>query len=192
MIGAMAAWGCNLRGHRRLCLTVESHAPASYRCWGLTIFDAVGEFVRRISKPLQKHCFDLGNESGTRAFSNSPTASLVARPLSLGCGYNSSASGASGVDNNNDRLRGYGLMEAKEAAARRAVDYVRDGMTVGIGTGSTSAFAIQAIGERVRREGLKLRAVPTSTRSAEMAAALGIPLIDLSAPGIGELDLTID
>jgi ribose 5-phosphate isomerase A len=83
-------------------------------------------------------------------------------------------------------------MVAKEVAARRAVSYVKDGMTLGIGTGTTSAYAIQAIGERIRQEGLKLRAVPTSMRSRDMALQLGIPLVDLSDQGIRELDLTID
>jgi ribose 5-phosphate isomerase A len=83
-------------------------------------------------------------------------------------------------------------MDAKEAAARKAVEYVQDGMTLGLGTGSTAAYVIQAIGERVQREELKVRGVPTSVRSREMAAALGIPLADLSDPDLGELDLTID
>lgn len=81
-------------------------------------------------------------------------------------------------------------MDAKEVAARRAVQYVQSGMTIGIGTGSTAAYAITALGERVHNEGLQIRAVPTSVASREMAEALGIPLVDLSA--VGELDLTID
>lgn len=82
------------------------------------------------------------------------------------------------------------LLDAKEAAARAAVIYVQDGMTLGIGTGSTAAFAIQALGERVQREGLRIKAVPTSVQSKEIAVGLGIPLIDLS--DIEQLDLTID
>jgi ribose 5-phosphate isomerase A len=83
-------------------------------------------------------------------------------------------------------------MGAKEAAAQRAVMDVQDGMTIGIGTGSTSAFAIQALAERISREGLKIRAVPTSERSREMAQSLGIVLVDLSDEKVGELDLMID
>ncbi len=63
-------------------------------------------------------------------------------------------------------------------------------MTVGIGTGSTAAYAIAALGERVARERIHVRAVPTSVRSRELAEALHIPLVDLSE--VGELDLTID
>ena len=81
-------------------------------------------------------------------------------------------------------------MDAKEVAARRAVQYVQSGMTLGIGTGSTSAYAITALGERVKREALQIRAVPTSVRSREMAEELSIPLVDLS--DVGQLDVTID
>ncbi len=81
-------------------------------------------------------------------------------------------------------------MDAKEVAARRAVEYVRDGMILGLGSGSTAAHAIRLIGERVQSEGLRVRGVPTSGRSRELAEALGIPLADLW--DIHELDLTID
>lgn len=81
-------------------------------------------------------------------------------------------------------------MDPKEAVGRAAAHYVRDGMTIGIGTGSTAAFLIQALGERVQNEGLHLRAVPTSVRSEELARALSIPIISLTEAG--ELDLTID
>jgi ribose 5-phosphate isomerase A len=81
-------------------------------------------------------------------------------------------------------------VDAKDVAARSAVQYVQSGMTMGIGTGSTSAYAITALGERIKRENLQIRAVPTSVGSREMAEALGIPLVDLS--DVGHLDLTID
>jgi ribose 5-phosphate isomerase A len=82
------------------------------------------------------------------------------------------------------------IVNAKEAAARAAITYVQDGMTLGIGTGSTSAYAIQALGERIQQEGIHVRAVPTSVRSRAMAEQLRIPLVDLSE--VGELDMTID
>jgi ribose 5-phosphate isomerase A len=82
------------------------------------------------------------------------------------------------------------LLDPKQVAARKAVKAVKDGMTIGIGTGSTAAFAIQAIGERIKSEGLHVRAVATSSRSREMAAEWGIPLIDLCE--VEALDLTID
>ena len=55
---------------------------------------------------------------------------------------------------------------AKYACARRAADFVESGMKVGLGTGSTAAFLVKALGEMVRDEGLLFEAVPTSTRTA--------------------------
>lgn len=75
----------------------------------------------------------------------------------------------------------------KRAAALAAVGEVRDGMIVGLGTGSTAAFAIAAIGERVRA-GLRIEAVATSLASETLARAHGITMIDLP----GRIDLTID
>ncbi len=72
----------------------------------------------------------------------------------------------------------------KRAAALAAIEEVRAGMVVGLGTGSTAAFAITALGERR----LDIRAVATSLASEALARAAGILLIDLPA----EIDLTID
>lgn len=77
----------------------------------------------------------------------------------------------------------------KRLAAEAAVAEVRDGMLVGLGTGSTAAFAIEAIGARVR-EGLGIRAVATSDASTRQAEALGIPLLDMA--DVAQVDLTID
>jgi ribose 5-phosphate isomerase A len=79
--------------------------------------------------------------------------------------------------------------QQKQAAAEYAVAAVRDGMVVGLGTGSTAEFAIRALGERVR-QGLRLTGVPTSRRSADLAREFGISLTELQ--DAGELDLTID
>ena len=81
-------------------------------------------------------------------------------------------------------------MDAKEAAARKAVEAIRDGMTIGLGSGSTATYAIKAIAERIQSEGLAIHGVPTSLRSSELARELGIPLLDLF--DLGEIDLTID
>ncbi len=80
-------------------------------------------------------------------------------------------------------------MDAKKAAAEKAVAEVKDGMTLGLGTGSTAYWAIQQIGERVR-EGLKVSAVATSQRSEQQARDLNIPIISFAE--INEIDLTID
>ncbi len=81
-------------------------------------------------------------------------------------------------------------MEGKEAAARQAVTLIEDGMVIGLGTGTTSAFMLQALGERIANEGLRVRAVPTSVRSREMAEQYRIPLVELSE--VVTLDMTID
>src|SRR5260370_12216331 len=85
-------------------------------------------------------------------------------------------------------------MEPKQAAALRALEEVEDGMLLGLGTGSTAAFYIDALGERVRA-GLSVTAVATSKASADQAARYGIPLleavdrpIDLTVDGADEID----
>ena len=79
---------------------------------------------------------------------------------------------------------------AKFVAARRAVDFVEDGMRVGLGTGSTAAYMVRALGDLVRDDGLRIRAVPTSTRTAALAREVGIDVVTLDEAGW--LDLTID
>lgn len=74
-------------------------------------------------------------------------------------------------------------------AAERAVEFVEDGMTVGLGTGSTAYWAIQKLGERVR-QGLKIRAIGTSEQTESMARKLGIPLLDFAS--VSALDVAID
>jgi ribose 5-phosphate isomerase A len=77
----------------------------------------------------------------------------------------------------------------KRIAAVEAVKFVEDGMTVGLGTGSTAYFAIAAIGEMVA-DGLSIRAVPTSAATEEQARGLNIPLVTIDE--IDQIDLTID
>ena len=79
---------------------------------------------------------------------------------------------------------------AKRAAAEHAASFVEDGMRVGLGTGSTAAWAVRRLGERVRDEGLRIRGVPTSERTAALAREAGVPLAALEA--VERLDLTID
>jgi len=79
---------------------------------------------------------------------------------------------------------------AKEAAGRAAAELVRDGMIVGLGTGSTVRFALERLAERVRNERLALRGVPTSLDTERKARALGIPLVGLDE--VEAIDLTID
>lgn len=80
--------------------------------------------------------------------------------------------------------------KAKFVAAKRAVDFVQTGMKVGLGTGSTAAWMVRCLGERVREEGLRIVGVPTSMRTAELARQVGIPVASLDEAKW--LDLTID
>jgi ribose 5-phosphate isomerase A len=77
----------------------------------------------------------------------------------------------------------------KRAAAARAVDFVRPGMRLGLGTGSTARYFVELVGERVRA-GLDIIAVPTSQTTQADAQRCGIPLTTLEE--IPELDLTVD
>lgn len=79
---------------------------------------------------------------------------------------------------------------AKNAAACRAAELVEPGMRVGLGTGSTAVFLVQRLGERVREDGLNIKAVPTSARTAALAREVGIDVVSLDEAGW--LDLTID
>jgi ribose 5-phosphate isomerase A len=77
----------------------------------------------------------------------------------------------------------------KKVAALEAVKYIKDGMVVGLGTGSTAFFMIEAIGEMVRN-GLKIRAVATSNETEKLAKKLGVNVITLAEAK--RLDVTID
>ena len=77
----------------------------------------------------------------------------------------------------------------KAVAARKSLEYVKDGMIVGLGSGSTATFAIQFLGEMVRN-GLKIRGIPTSRASGELARSLGIPLTSFDE--VSYTDVTID
>ena len=82
------------------------------------------------------------------------------------------------------------LEPLKEQAALKALEHVQSGMTLGLGTGSTAKYLIQALGQRLVEGELKdIAAVPTSEATAEMARELGIPLQDLGASGV---DVAID
>ncbi len=78
---------------------------------------------------------------------------------------------------------------AKELAAKKSLDFIEDGMVVGLGTGSTATRFIKLLGERVKR-GLKIRAIASSNTSKELAEALSIPVIDFQQ--CPEIDVTID
>ena len=77
----------------------------------------------------------------------------------------------------------------KEAAASASLRFVRDGDIVGLGTGSTAVHAVRLLGEQVRA-GLKIRGIPTSAATQELAASVGIPLTTLDE--FQQINVTID
>jgi ribose 5-phosphate isomerase A len=88
-------------------------------------------------------------------------------------------------------------MNYKEQAARQALAYVRSGMTLGLGTGSTTAYFVDLLAEQLQAGVLQdIVGVPTSERTAERARGLGIPLVALDElageQGLPRLDLAVD
>ncbi len=77
----------------------------------------------------------------------------------------------------------------KQRAGEHAASFVQDGMTIGLGTGSTVAWTIRKLGEMVQ-QGLQIRGIPTSNRTEDLARQVGIPLTSFAE--VEELDVTID
>lgn len=80
-------------------------------------------------------------------------------------------------------------MDLKQMVGEKAAEFVKEGMVVGLGTGSTAYYMVEALGRRVK-EGLNIIGVTTSKRTQEQAEALGIPL--RSVDEIDRIDITID
>ena len=80
--------------------------------------------------------------------------------------------------------------QAKAAAGKSAADFVEDGMLVGLGTGSTTAFAIIELGRRIREEGLRITGTPTSFAAERLAREHGVPLATLDE--LDHLDIALD
>lgn len=78
---------------------------------------------------------------------------------------------------------------APTGSAKAALEWVEDGMTLGLGTGRAASAFVEALGARVA-EGLRVTGVPTSDATARLAGTLGIPLAHLEE--VGELDITFD
>lgn len=81
------------------------------------------------------------------------------------------------------------LDHEKELAALEAVKYIKNGMTIGLGTGSTAQFMVKALGQRVLG-GLKILGIPSSEATRQLAIGHGIPLIALE--NVNKIDITID
>ena len=82
------------------------------------------------------------------------------------------------------------IEKAKKNAALRAVEHVKDGFIVGLGSGSTAAYAIEEMGKRIKSEKLRVLGVPTSYQAFMLAVKHGIPITTLEEHST--LDLTID
>ena len=80
--------------------------------------------------------------------------------------------------------------ELKALVGQEAVKYIQDGMIVGLGTGSTVRYMVDALGKRVKEEGLKIVGVTTSNRTTVQAESLGITIKDLD--DVDHIDLCID
>lgn len=81
------------------------------------------------------------------------------------------------------------MINTKQLAGEKAATYIKNGMTIGLGTGSTAYYAIQKIGQMVKN-GLAIKAIATSLQSENMAKELGIPLTSFGETE--EIDITID
>lgn len=81
-------------------------------------------------------------------------------------------------------------MNLKELVGIEATKFVKDGMTVGLGTGSTAYYLVKELGRRVNEEGLKITGVVTSSKTEQQAKELGIPLKAID--DVESVDLTID
>ncbi|MBB5059984.1 ribose 5-phosphate isomerase A [Granulicella aggregans] len=80
--------------------------------------------------------------------------------------------------------------EAKRLVAKRAVEFVEDGMAVGLGTGSTSRMFIEELGAKVKASGIKIRCVASSDASKALGESLGLEVVSLAE--LPELDVYID
>lgn len=78
---------------------------------------------------------------------------------------------------------------AKILAAHKSLEFIKDGMVVGLGSGSTATHFIQLLGDRVK-QGLKIRGIASSKTSEDLAASLTIPIVDFSI--CPQIDVTID
>ena len=82
------------------------------------------------------------------------------------------------------------MEELKKTAGVTAAKFVKDGMVVGLGTGSTAYFFVEESGRRIKEEGLNIVCVTTSSQTTIQAEGLGIPL--KAVDDIDSIDVTVD
>ncbi|MEH7226448.1 ribose-5-phosphate isomerase RpiA [Bacillus sp. JJ1566] len=80
-------------------------------------------------------------------------------------------------------------MNEKKVVGEKAIDYIKDGMVVGLGTGSTVFYTISKLGELVKN-GLSIKGIPTSKQTEKLAKEVGIPLIPFNE--VEQIDVAID
>ena len=98
-----------------------------------------------------------------------------------------------------ERGKGVKNLNEKKLVGEKAVEFIKDGMVVGLGTGSTVYYTIMKLGQLVK-EGLSIQGIPTSVQTEELAKKLGIPLasfkeieqIDVAIDGADEVDSNLD
>lgn len=81
-------------------------------------------------------------------------------------------------------------MNQKQQVGEKAATFIENKMTVGLGTGSTARYMVEALAKRVKEEGLEIECVATSIATFDLAKSLGLNIKELSE--VGEIDLTID
>jgi len=86
-------------------------------------------------------------------------------------------------------MKGDKALNEKKEVGEKALEYVKDGMVVGLGTGSTVFYTITKLGQLVK-QGLSIKGVPTSEQTKQLAIKLGIPLVSFNE--IEQIDVTID
>src|SRR5436190_15110594 len=89
----------------------------------------------------------------------------------------------------NEGLKMETIDRLKEQAAQRSLEFIEDGMVVGLGSGSTARAFIRQLGEKVR-QGMKVRGIPTSSVSEELARSFSIPIINFSESAV--IDVAVD
>ncbi len=86
-------------------------------------------------------------------------------------------------------MKGDKALNEKKEVGEKALEYVKDGMVVGLGTGTTVFYTITKLGQLVK-QGLSIKGVPTSEQTKQLAIKLGIPLVSFNE--IEQIDVTID
>ncbi len=86
-------------------------------------------------------------------------------------------------------MKGEKALNEKKEVGEKALEYVKDGMVVGLGTGSTVFYSITKLGQLVK-QGFSIKGVPTSEQTKQLAIKLGIPLVSFNE--IEQIDVTID